>query len=207
MSGRDPLRVNLPPISPGLRIGLFGGSFNPPHEGHLLVARTALRRLRLDRLWWLVTPGNPLKDVAGLPPQEERMAACRQFVGRDPRIVITGIEAEIGTRYTEETIAFLRARAPLVRFVWIMGADNFASFHCWQKWRNIAASVPIAIIDRPGSTLKAAASPAGRTFVRARIDETDAHLLPILPPPAWVFLHGPRSDLSSTMLRASGTLS
>jgi nicotinate-nucleotide adenylyltransferase len=195
-------RPILPPTFPGQRIGLFGGSFNPPHEGHLLVARTALRRLGLDRLWWLVTPGNPLKENAGLPSLEARMAACRRLVGQDPRIVISGIEAEIGTRYTEETIRFLKRRAPLVRFVWIMGADNLAGFHRWQKWRDIAASVPIAIIDRPGSTLKAAASPAARALARGRIDESDSHALAALVAPVWVFLHGPRSDQSSTRLRA-----
>ncbi len=166
------------------------------------MARTALRRLGLDRLWWLVTPGNPLKENAGLPSLEARMAACRRLVGQDPRIVISGIEAEIGTRYTEETIRFLKARAPLVRFVWIMGADNLAGFHRWQKWRDIAASVPIAIIDRPGSTLKAAASPAARVLARGRIDESDSQELAALVPPVWVFLHGPRSDQSSTRLRA-----
>lgn len=199
------MRVILPPTSPGQRIGLFGGSFNPPHAGHLLVARTALRRLRLDRLWWLVTPGNPLKENAGLPSQAKRMAACQRLIGHDPRILVTGIEAAIGTRYTAETIAFLKARAPLVRFVWIMGADNLASFHRWQEWRGIAHALPLAIIDRPGSTLRAAASPAARTFAHARIDESDAGKLASLEPPRWVFLHGPRSDQSSTRLRNGGT--
>lgn len=191
----------LPPFSRGLRIGLFGGSFNPPHEGHLLVARTALTRLHLDRIWWLVTPGNPLKETAGLPSQAERMAACRALIGHDPRIVITGIEAAIGTRYTQETIAFLTRRAPGVRFVWLMGADNLASFHRWQKWREIAGMVPMAIIDRPGSTLRAVASPAGRLLARHRLPEREASRLAEAPPPAWVFLHGPRSDQSSTRLR------
>jgi nicotinate-nucleotide adenylyltransferase len=196
------LSITLPPHAPGMRIGLFGGSFNPPHEGHVLVAQTALRRLALDRIWWLVTPGNPLKDVAGLPPQESRMAACRAMIGHEPRIVVTGIEAAIGTRYTQETIAFLKARARGVNFVWIMGADNLASFHRWQKWREIAAAVPLAIIDRPGSTLRAIASPAGRMLAAHRLDERDAGRLAMAGPPAWVFLHGRRSDASSTLLRA-----
>ena len=196
--------IRLPPHAPGLTIGLFGGSFNPPHEGHRLVAETALRRLGLDRLWWLVTPGNPLKDTSGLPNQAARAAACRALLGRQPRITVTGIEAAIGTRYTEETIAFLKARCPGVRFVWIMGADNLAGFHRWQKWRAIAAAVPIAIIDRPGATLRAAASPAARAFAQARIDESDSALLAALRPPAWVFLHGRRSPQSSTRLRALG---
>ena len=190
-----------PPTSPGLRIGLFGGSFNPPHEGHALVAETALRRLGLDRIWWLVTPGNPLKSNAGLPSQAERMALVRDLVGRDPRMVITGIEAAIGTRYTEETIRFLRRRYPQANFVWLMGADNLASFHRWKNWRDIAANVPFAVIDRPGSTLKAVASPAARMLARARLEESDAQLLARRDAPAWIFLHGKRSSASSTAIR------
>ncbi|MCA0400913.1 MAG: nicotinate-nucleotide adenylyltransferase [Proteobacteria bacterium] len=195
-------RPSLPPLVSGLRVGLFGGSFNPPHEGHMLVAETALRRLGLDRLWWLVTPGNPLKDVSGLPSQEARMEACRALIGHEPRILVTGIEREIGTRYTAETIRFLKARAPAVNFVWIMGADNLVAFHRWQDWRWIVENVPIAIIDRPGSTLKAAASTAARTYAAYRIDESDAPRLASLAAPRWIFLHGPRSNQSSTKLRA-----
>lgn len=196
------MKVTLPPHTPGLSIGLFGGSFNPAHEGHLLVAETALRRLRLDRIWWLVTPGNPLKDVSGLPSQEARMAACRALIGHEPRIVVTGIEAEIGTRYTQETVRFLQARCKGVHFVWLMGADNLAGFHRWQKWREIVEAIPFAIIDRPGSTLRAVASPAARAYADYRIDERDAGGLALLPAPAWVFLHGRRSEASSTRLRA-----
>lgn len=195
------MTITLPPHAPGLSIGLFGGSFNPPHEGHLLVAKTALRRLGLDRIWWLVTPGNPLKDTSSLPSQEDRMAACRALIGHEPRIIVTGIEAAIGTRYTQETIQFLKARCLGVNFVWLMGADNLASFHRWQKWREIAEAVPIAIIDRPGSTLKAVSSPAARAYASSRIDESDSARLAQLAAPRWVFLHGPRSDLSSTKLR------
>lgn len=195
------MQVSLPPISPGLRVGLFGGSFNPPHEGHRLVAETALRRLGLDQVWWIVTPGNPLKSLTELPSQAERMALVRDLVGPDRRMVITGIEAQIGTRYTEETIRFLRRRAPQVDFVWLMGADNLAGFHRWKNWRDIAGNVPMAIIDRPGSTLRATSSPAGRALAAARIDESDARLLPGLQAPRWVFLHGKRSTQSSTALR------
>jgi nicotinate-nucleotide adenylyltransferase len=197
--------LRLPPTSPGLRVGLFGGSFNPPHEGHRLVAETALRRLGLDQVWWIVTPGNPLKSIAELPAQETRMALVRNLVGPDRRMVITGIETQIGTRYTEETIRFLRSRLPEVNFVWLMGADNLASFHRWKNWENIAALVPMAIIDRPGSTLKAVSSPAARSLARYRIDESDARLLPRLSAPRWLFLHGKRSAQSSTALRAKAT--
>ncbi len=195
------MRIPLPPTSPGLRVGLFGGSFNPPHEGHRLVAQTALRRLGLDQVWWIVTPGNPLKSNSTLPSQAERAGLVRDLVGPDRRMVVSGIEARIGTRYTEQTIRFLRSRLPQVNFVWLMGADNLADFHRWKNWENIAGLVPMAIIDRPGSTLKAVSSPAARMLARFRIDESDARLLPRLPAPRWLFLHGKRSPLSSTALR------
>lgn len=130
------------------------------------------------------------------------MAACRALIGHEPRIVVTGIEAWIGTSYTQETIAYLKARARGVNFVWIMGADNLASFHRWQKWRAIANAVPLAIIDRPGSTLRAIASPAARMLAAHRLDEREAGRIAGAPTPAWVFLHGRRSDASSTRLRA-----
>jgi nicotinate-nucleotide adenylyltransferase len=158
------LRVSLPPHARAMRIGLFGGSFNPPHAGHLLVAQTALRRLQLDAVWWIVTPGNPLKSHTGLPSLAERMAACRVLIGADPRIIVTGFEADIGTSYTEQSLRYLVRRCPGVDFVWLMGADNLASFHRWQKWRSIASLVPMAVIDRPGATLRAVASPAGAGF-------------------------------------------
>jgi nicotinate-nucleotide adenylyltransferase len=190
----------LPHHAAGMKIGLFGGSFDPPHEGHRLASRIALRRLGLDRVWWLVTPGNPLKATDGLPSLECRMAAAKRMAA-DPRIDVTGIEAAIGTRYTYATLAYLVRRCPGVAFVWVMGADNLTGFHRWQKWREIAATVPIAIIDRPGSTLRAAHSRAGLYLAPWRLREHDGRLLATSEPPAFVFLHGPRSDLSSTLLR------
>ena len=192
--------VRLPATAPGMRVGLFGGSFNPPHDGHRLVAQQALTSLKLDRLWWMVTPGNPLKNNSGLPPLTDRMAACRALM-RDPRVVVTGFEADIGTRYSFDTISFLKQRCPGVEFVWIMGADSLAGFHRWQNWRGIAAQVPLAVIDRPGATLRAAASKTAQVLANHRVDEGDAALLPSLTLPAWVFIYGPRSDLSSTELR------
>lgn len=190
----------LPPHAPGLRIGLFGGSFNPPHAGHRLASIIALRRLKLDRVWWIVTPGNPLKDNRALPPLAERMAAARALT-RHPRIDITGFEADIETHFTYDTIAYLVRRCPGVDFVWLMGADNLAGFHRWQRWRDIANLVPFAVIDRPGSTLKAVRSRAATALARYRFPESEAGLLTRTNVPAWVFLHGPRSPLSSTMLR------
>lgn len=191
---------SLPPHPPGLRIGLYGGSFNPPHAGHLHVGLLALKRLRLDRIWWLVTPGNPLKELGGLPPLAERMAAA-QALARHPRLAVTGFEAEIGARYTLDSLEYLAGHAPGVRFVWIMGADNLAQFDRWRGWRRIAQLMPFAVIDRPGWTLRAAQSRAALALARFRIDETDAPVLADRAPPAWVFLHGPRSALSSTVLR------
>jgi nicotinate-nucleotide adenylyltransferase len=192
--------LDLPPGARGLRIGLYGGSFNPPHAGHRHVSLMALRRLRLDRVWWIVTPGNPLKDHGGLPATSARVEAAR-CVARHPRIAVTGFEEAIGARYTLDTLAYLKARRPEARFVWIMGADNLAGFERWRGWRRIAELMPFAVIDRPGWTLRSTHGRAALALRPYRIDETDAALLADLPPPAWVFLHGPRSSLSSTVLR------
>lgn len=195
--------VRLPAFAPGMRIGLFGGSFNPPHAGHRLVAEQALRALGLDRVWVIVTPGNPLKNNAGLPSLDDRMAMTRTVLD-DPRMIVTGFEATIGTKYSYDTIRYLLRRCAGVQFVWVMGADSLAGFHRWQKWREIARMIPIAVIDRPGSTLRAPSSKMTQVFDFARLPEVEAATLAMREPPAWVFLHGPRSSISSTMLRAKG---
>src|SRR3984957_12766037 len=197
--------VVLPPNSPGMRIGLFGGTFDPPHAAHRAACLLALRRLGLDRVWWLVTPGNPLKDTKGLAPLAARVAAA-QALAHHPRIDVTDLEAELGTPYTYETVSYLRRRCPDVHFVWIMGADNLRSFHRWQRWRGIAELVPIAIVDRLGPTLYATGSAAAQALARFRLPEAAATKLADHKPPAWIYLHGLKSPLSSTALRAARAL-
>jgi nicotinate-nucleotide adenylyltransferase len=183
-----------------MRIGLLGGSFNPPHAAHRAISLFAMKRLKLDRVWWLVSPGNPLKDHNGLRDLDERAEAARQ-VANDPRIEVTCLEAVIGTRYTVDTITYLRRRCSGLRFVWIMGADNLAQFHRWEHWRRIASEVPIAVIDRPPQSFRALAAPAARALAPYRIAEKDASLLATRRAPAWVFLTGMKLNLSSTRLR------
>jgi nicotinate-nucleotide adenylyltransferase len=183
-----------------LRIGLMGGTFNPPHAGHAHVSELARKRLNLDQVWWLVTPGNPLKSHDGLPPLELRIGACRALVA-SPHTKITGFERQLGTAFTADTLTYLARRLPSVQFVWIMGADNLAGFHRWKQWRRIAATMPLAVVNRPGWHLQALSSPAARTFSRRRLSEHRAVSLPGQRAPAWVLLHGPLSPLSSTGLR------
>ena len=196
------MRAGLPYARPSMTVGLFGGSFDPPHEGHVHVSREALKRFGLDRVWWLVSPGNPLK-AEGPAPLARRMAAARALI-RHPRIEATDIEAHLGTRYTAQTIAALRRRYPGVRFVWVMGADNLAQFHRWQDWRWIIETVPVAVIARPGQRLGARRSKAAKVYRQARITGRGAHVLGLLKAPAWSFINVPLSDQSSSAIRARG---
>ncbi|NGN42128.1 nicotinate-nucleotide adenylyltransferase [Mesorhizobium sp. CGMCC 1.15528] len=190
----------MPHVEKGMQVGLFGGSFNPPHGGHALVAEIALRRLRLDQLWWMVTPGNPLKSSRMQAPLAERIGLSEK-IAKDPRIKVTAFEAAHHVRYTADTLALIKARNPGVDFVWIMGADNLRDFHRWQRWRQIVMTFPIAVIDRPGATLSFLSSAVAKTFDYARVDEADAPRLARMKAPAWTFIHGPRSSLSSTAIR------
>ena len=194
-------RYRIPVHYPGQRVGLFGGTFDPPHEAHLAACLLAMKRLALDQVWWLVTPGNPLKNTTGLAPLDERVAAASKLA-RHPRMEVTGIEAEIGVRYSYDIIRYLVSHCPGVRFVWIMGADNLRSFHRWQKWCGIAKLVPIAVIDRLGPSLRATGSVAAQALGHRRVRESEAASLLSRRPPAWVLLHGLKSPLSSTALRA-----
>jgi nicotinate-nucleotide adenylyltransferase len=192
--------LKMPHVESGMAVGLFGGSFNPPHAGHVLLAEIALRRLQLDQLWWIVTPGNPLKSLKELTPLKDRLAACERLA-EDPRVKVTAFEAAHHIRYTADTLALVKRRNPDVNFVWLMGADGLKNFHLWQRWQKIALTFPIAVIDRPGSTLSYMSSLVAKTFDYARMDENDAPRLARMKAPAWTFIHGPRSSLSSSAIR------
>jgi nicotinate-nucleotide adenylyltransferase len=190
----------IPLYTNGMRIGLLGGSFNPPHVAHRAISLFAIKRLKLDRVWWLVTPGNPLKENGSLRDLDQRAEAARAMAG-DPRIDVSCLETVIGTRYTVDTITYLRRRAAGLHFVWIMGADNLAQFHRWENWRCIASEVPIAVIDRPPQSFRALAAPAAQALARYRLPESQAARLADRRAPAWVFLTGMKLNLSSTGLR------
>lgn len=192
--------LKIPHVENGMSVGLFGGSFNPPHEGHVHVVETAIKRLQLDRVWWMVSPGNPLKDNDDLPPLANRIEASRALINH-PRVEVSGLEASLSVIYSADLVRELVSRFPTVRFVWLMGADNLTNFHHWERWEEIADNVPIAVIDRPGDTLASRASMVARKFSHARLDEQDAALLKNFRAPAWTFIHAPRSPLSSTQLR------
>ena len=196
-----PPRLVLPPHAPGMRIGLFGGTFDPPHAAHLAASLLAMKRLKLDRMWWLVTPGNPLKDTRGLRPLDERMTQAKELANH-PCIDVTGLEAVINTRYTYDTLQFLVNRCAGVHFVWVMGADNLRSFYRWQNWRGIANLMPMAVVDRMGSSLYATGGRAAQALARYRLPERAASDLAGRKAPAWVYVHGLKSPLSSTALRA-----
>jgi nicotinate-nucleotide adenylyltransferase len=185
-----------------MRVGLFGGSFDPPHAGHVHVSREALKRFALDRVWWLVSPGNPLKKN-GPAPLERRVAAARALV-RHPRIAVTDIEARLGTRYTGATIERLIALYPGVRFVWLMGSDNLVQFDRWQRWDWIMRTVPVGVLARPGQGVHARTAKAARVFAHARRPASAATALPRAQAPAWTFLDMPMVDVSSTEIRARG---
>jgi nicotinate-nucleotide adenylyltransferase len=203
---RPPLRIpgitELPLSASGMRIGLFGGSFNPMHEGHILVMEETLRRLELDALWALATPGNPLKNHSDLAPLADRVTAARAMIS-NPRIRVTGFEAAKGFRYTWQTVRFLAQSLPDRRFVWIMGADSLADFHRWERWEDIAATLPIAVYARPGVANRALSSRTATSLTHAQIDQEHAATLAGRKAPAWVYLHGRQSPLSSSAIRAA----
>ena len=194
------MRWQEPHAEPGQVVGLFGGSFDPAHAGHLHLSREALKRLGLDQLWWLVSPGNPLKPHQPAP-LSERLASARAMVTH-PRVRVTDIEARLGTRATVDTLSALLARYPAVRFVWVMGADNLAGFHRWSRWQEILGLMPVAVFARPGQRMAALNARAARQFAGARLHERAARSLGAAPPPAWIYLDMPMRTESSSALRA-----
>ena len=194
------MQAGFPPTAPGLTVGLLGGSFDPAHEGHVHLTLEALRRFRLDRIWWLVSPGNPLK-ARGPAPLAARMAGARALM-RHPRVVVTDIEARLGTRHTVTTLKALRRRWPRVRFVWLMGADNLASLHRWERWRAIMETVPVGVLARPGSAMSAQMGRAATVYARSRLPASRAGLLARSAPPAWCFVTMPMRAASSSAIRA-----
>lgn len=196
------MRAGLPYARPGMAVGLLGGSFDPAHAGHVHITREALRRFGLDRVWWLVSPGNPLKS-RGPAPIAARMARASELM-RHPRVTVTDIEARLGTRYTAQTLTALRRLYPGVRFVWLMGADNMAQIHRWDHWRTIMTTVPVGVLARPGDRAAALNSPAATIFRAARVRPGAAANLARIRPPAWAFVNVPMHAASSTAIRARG---
>lgn len=186
-------------LAPGMRVGLYGGTFDPPHDGHRHVASTALKRLQLDRVWWLVSPGNPFK--ANPPaPLAERMDAVRSLAP-GPRHVVSALELRLPSHRTVDVVAWLQTRHRGVRFVWIMGADGLAELHRWKAWREIVARTPLAVIARPGAGLAARFSPAARTLANVRTPESRAHSLVNTGAPGWTYLTEPLHPQASRLLR------
>jgi nicotinate-nucleotide adenylyltransferase len=181
-------------------IGLLGGSFDPAHDGHAHITREAMKRLHLDRVWWLVSPGNPLK-ARPPAPMAQRMARAREVM-TDPHVVVTDLEARLGTRATADTLRRLRAIYPGVRFVWIMGADNLVQFHRWNRWRDIMAMVPVAVMARPGAGLAARLSVTARAFRASEVARPE--VLGLHAAPAWCFVNLPMHGASSSAIRARG---
>jgi nicotinate-nucleotide adenylyltransferase len=189
------------PAGGGLRIGLLGGSFNPPHEGHVHVSKAALKKLHLDYVWWLVSPQNPLKPVRGMASFDKRLEAAGKLAGAHPRMIATGIEQELGTRFTIDTLRALKRRFPRTRFVWLMGSDNLVQIPRWRRWQQIFAEIPIAVVTRPGSALPARQSKAASRFKSAALpaDERFADA----KAPALTVIEVKRNPASGTKLRAA----
>lgn len=194
------MRQGFPHAEKGQVIGLLGGSFDPAHEGHVHITREALKRLHLDQVWWLVTPGNPLK-IRQPAPIQDRIAHARKVMDH-PKVRITDLEARLKTRYTFETIARLQAMYPGVKFVWLMGADNLVQFHRWERWQDILRAVPVAVLARPGAGIPARLSRAAQVFREVRLARGEA--IEGRVPPVWAFINLPMNDASSSAIRATG---
>lgn len=192
----------MPVARRGMTIGLLGGSFDPAHEGHVHITKEALKRFKLDRVWWLVSPGNPLKSE-GPAPMERRISAARAVMDH-PRVTITDIETRLGTRYTAETLHALRRAYPGVNFIWLMGADNLRQFHKWDNWHAIMATVPVGVLARPGSRTDARVSKAASIYAKQRLPGRYARDLFRHAPPVWCFANMPMIHASSSEIRSRG---
>ncbi len=198
-AGGPPLKNEL--LYPGMRVGLLGGSFNPAHEGHLHVAKTAMNRLGLDRVWFLVSPQNPLKDPSETDRYWRRAASVWKL-GDHPRFVVSDVERRLDSRYTIETVRALKSRWPGVKFVWLMGADNLAGFHRWLGWEEIMETLPVAVIARRGTAIHGRLGRAARQYAQFRLPEYSASNLADSPPPAWTYIAAPLHAHSSSAIRA-----
>ena len=203
--------MTLPGTDTDMRIGLLGGSFNPAHSGHRNLSLVALKHLKLDVIWWLVSPQNPLKGADDTAPIEERMHVA-QLVADHPRIIVTNIESAIGTQYTADTLKALTFLYPRSRFVWLMGADNLEQIPKWDRWNKIFETMPVAIINRPPPTnngtkpnFRAALGKAAQRYHHARVASEDASGLPLKTAPAWTYIRSPLNPMSSTALRLGRT--
>ncbi|OWU86704.1 nicotinate-nucleotide adenylyltransferase [Oceanicola sp. 22II-s10i] len=196
------MRHDFPYARAGQVIGLLGGSFDPAHAGHAMITKEALKRFGLDRVWWLVSPGNPLK-TRGPAPLPQRMEHAREVID-DPRVRVTDIEAHIGTRYTARTLRRLKSLYPGVRFVWLMGADNLGQLDRWQEWRWIMDNVPVGVLARPGQRISARTSKAARVYGAARLPSAHSTLLGRCAAPCWCFVNVPMIPLSSSAIRKAG---
>jgi nicotinate-nucleotide adenylyltransferase len=190
--------IKLPPKGSGQRIGLFGGSFNPAHQGHYAVALFALKALKLDWVWWLVSPQNPLKDPSVTDEYGKRLAYTRR-IAKHPRFIVTDIEQQMHTRYTEETLERLKAQSGDAQFVWIMGADSLGQLHRWHHWLDIVDMVPLAVLARPGYSIKALRGVAATRFAGKRCVSPPTVLA--AKKPSWTFITMPLRKESSTAIR------
>ena len=196
------MKSGMPLATQGLRIGLLGGSFDPPHSGHMHISKWAIKEFSLDRIWWLVSPGNPLKKYAPAD-LDRRLSACNKLVNH-PKIIVTDLERVFNTRYTAQTLISLKSQYRGVRFVWLMGADNLAEFHKWDRWQDIMHMLPVGVMARPNQQLAANCSPAARIFRESRLSAQSSTALPFKEAPSWSLLTGPMDDESSSKIRAKG---
>ncbi|MCH8347362.1 MAG: nicotinate-nicotinamide nucleotide adenylyltransferase [Proteobacteria bacterium] len=190
----------LPAMTAGARIGLLGGSFNPAHQGHLYISDAGLKRLRLDQVWWLVSPGNPLKQKGDLLPLGQRLEGARKIT-KGKKIKVLDFEGPLGLVYTIDTLKALKGARGGVYFVWLMGADCFAELHKWKSWDEIMNLVPIAVFSRPGYSARALAGEAAGKYAEFRHQENKIKTLAVTDPPCWGYIEIAEQDISSTKLR------